>query len=644
LTAFHWPPTLAYNGGVFVGYHFLFAAADAERWVLLGIAGIVVLGIVAQWIAWSLRLPAILLLLASGIIVGPAWQAALGHKLIDPDLLLGHLLQPMVALSVAIVLFEGGLTLNFAELKGTGRAVWRLVTLGAIVSWLIASLAAYLLLRLPWDMSVLLGAILVVTGPTVIGPLLRHVKPTGEVGALLRWEGIIIDPIGAMLALLVFEAITTSGAGSQHIAGIITAALARTLVCGLAIGSASVALLMLVLRRFWVADQLQAPLTLMMVVAAFVGANSLQSESGLLAVTAMGIILSNQRFVPTAHILEFKESLSMLLIGALFIVLGSRLSADQITAIGWRTALFVLALIVIVRPASVWLSTLGTGVPLRSRLFLAGLAPRGIVAAAVSSVFALRLREQQIPGADELVPNTFAVIVATVSVYGLSARWLARRLGLLGSGSRGFLIAGAHLPARRIAAALREAGQEVLLVDTNRENINAAKMEGLPTFQGNILSEQLLRKIDGTSIGRLLALTANTDVNSLAVLHFARHFGRSQVFQLPHTPRGDGVTAKVKADVTLELKGRLLFDPAGSIENLETRLRSGEAIKRTLLTKEFGYDALQARAGGSLILMFVQDATGELLVNTIGSPLVPKPGQSVIALSLAAQPAPASAT
>lgn len=605
--------------------------------MLIGLAGIVVLGISAQWIAWRIRVPAILLLLIMGLTVGPGWAAVTGHKLLDPDQLLGQLLFPIISLSVALILFEGGLTLNFAELRQSGQTIWRLVTIGAVVSWLVASCAAYGILRLPWSLSVLLGAILVVTGPTVITPLLRFVRPIGGVGSVLKWEGIVIDPIGATLALLVFEVISNGGG----VAGVTSVVLLRTGLFGTIIGLAAAGILVISLRRFWISDQLQVPLTSMLVIAAYVGANLVQRESGLMAVTVMGIALANQRLVPVGHILEFKEILTALLIGALFILLGSRLQASQIQAIGWRTVAFIFVMILIARPLSVWLSTIGTGMPWNQRIFLMCMAPRGIVAAAVSSVFALRLRPQGIEGMSQLVPTTFAVIVATVCVYGLCAPWLARRLNLSNPGKRGFLIAGANPVARAIALALKEAGQDVLMVDTNRDNIIAARMAGLPTYQSNILSEQLLRRIDGTGIGRLLALTPNAEVNTLAVMHFGRHFGRSQIFQLPLAPDGAGVEARVKADVTHELHGRRLFDAHMTYDRLATLLARPNAIKRTHLTKEFTWDNLHSRSAGSMP-MFAIDPTGPLHISTLANPVLPKPGQTVVYLAGAEEPAAAT--
>ena len=446
---------------------------NAREYLLLSFSAIIVLGVVAQWLAWRMKWPAILILLAFGLLAGPISQMVGGRKLLDPDVIFGELIYPVVSLSVAVVLFEGSLTLNIAELREVGASVRNLVTIGALITWTVTTLAAGLILQMPWRLSVLLGAILSVTGPTVIGPLLRQIQPTGKVGPTLKWEGIVIDPIGAVMALLVFEAIGLKS-GLGHLAMDTTFSLLKTILVGGIIGLAAAGILVLLLRKFWLADHLQNPVSLMLVIAAFVGADLLKDEAGLLAVTVMGIALANQKIAPHRHILEFKEALSVLLISSLFIVMGSRLQQSQLSSLGWRAALFVAVLIVIARPLSVLLATFGTGLNWREKLFLSFMAPRGVVAAAVSSIFALRLAHAGIEGADRLVPTTFIVIIATVTLYGLASPLLARRLGLAKSGAAGFLIAGAHPVARMIAKELQDQGEIVAVVDTNRASLNQA--------------------------------------------------------------------------------------------------------------------------------------------------------------------------
>ena len=388
--------------------------------LLIALSAIIVLGVGAQWLAWRLRLPAILLLLSVGALAGPI------TGFLNPQDVLGDLLFPLISLSVGLILFEGGLTLRFREVRATWRSLVGLLTVGVAVTWLGATLAARVLLGLPFSTSLLLGSILVVTGPTVIGPLLRDIRPSGRVGAVAKWEGIVIDPIGAVLAVLVFEAIDAIAAASYtHATRHALQGLALTAGSGVLIGGAAAGLLVVSLRRFWIPDYLQNPVALLLVAASLTTANLLHHEAGLVAVTVMGLILANQHRVAVQRIAEFKENLTVLLISVLFVVLAARVEPVELTQLGWRGVAFAVVLIVVVRPLAVWLSTIRSNLKIRERIFLAFFAPRGIVAAAVASIFALRLGDD---GA-VIAPATLLVIFITVAFYGLSAGWLARQPG-----------------------------------------------------------------------------------------------------------------------------------------------------------------------------------------------------------------------
>ncbi|MCA9960567.1 MAG: sodium:proton antiporter, partial [Anaerolineales bacterium] len=387
--------------------------------LLLGVAAIIVLGVSAQWFAWRLRLPSILLLLLFGFLAGPI------TGIIEPDVLFGDLLFPVVSISVAIILFEGGLTLRLSELPKVGDVIFRLISVGALLTWGLAALSAHYIVGLNWPLSALLGAILIVTGPTVIGPLLRQVRPKGEVAAVLKWEGILIDPVGAVLAVLVFEAIL-EGEISQVPAAIAFGVL-QTMFIGVIGGLLAAGILVLFMRRFWIPDHLQNGVALLLAIGSFAISNLLHPEAGLLTVTVMGLALANQNWVSIKHIVEFKENLTILLIGVLFIVLASRLQLADISSLGWSSVLFVLVLIVVIRPLAVLVSTFRSRLDGRSRLFLTWMAPRGIVAASVASVFSFELAEAGHIGAESIVPLTFLVIVGTVLFYGLTAAPAARR-------------------------------------------------------------------------------------------------------------------------------------------------------------------------------------------------------------------------
>ncbi len=589
---------------------------------MLTLAAIVVLGIAGQWLAWRLRLPSILMLLLFGFIAGPL------TGVLDPDHLLGDLLFPVVSLAVALVLFEGGLSLKFSELRGMGSALRNLLTVGALVTWGLSTAAAHWLGGLSLQLATLLGAILVVTGPTVIGPLLRHVRPSGRVGPLLKWEGIVIDPIGAVMAVLVFEVIQASQIGEA--ATLVAWSLAKTIVAGGLAGLVGAGLLVWLIRRYWVPDYLQSSTALMLALASFAISNEIQHESGLLAVTVMGVALANQRSVTIYHIVEFKENLRVLLIASLFIVLAARLQIADLAQIGLGSLAFLAALIVIVRPVSVALSTLGSKLRRPERIFLAWMAPRGIVAAAVASIFALRLTEAGFEEARLLVPFTFVVVIGTVAIYGLTAAPLARWLGVSQGNPQGVLIAGAHGWARAIARALQDSGIPAVLLDTNPQNVAEARASGLRAYSESVVAEDIRDEIDLSGIGRLLALTSNDEVNSLAALHFAEVFGRAEVYQLVgrQRPRGS------QNDVPARLRGRRLFESGATYDSLARLFARGASVSAIRLTKELKYAAVRQQLGEAAVPMFVVTEGKRLIIGTVDDPLAPQSGQTLISLAV----------
>lgn len=492
--------------------------------VLVQIALVLVLGIAAQWTAWRLGFPSILLLLLLGIVAGPV------AGLIDADAMLGELLVPVVSLLVALILFEGGLGLNLRDIAETRDVVRRLISVGALVASIVISFAAWLFLDLPPSLAILFGALLSVTGPTVIGPLLRQVRPRGAVGPILQWEGILIDPIGAMLAVLVFEVIVAGDFLSAT--ATTTVSLVTILLAGLIVGTVAAVLLVVLMQRYLIPDFLQNAATTSIVIAAFTVSDALASESGLFAVTMMGVVLANQRRVPIHHILEFKENIRVLILSLLFILLASRLRLADLLSLNASALIFLGVLVLVARPVSVWLSTLRSTLTWRERVFIMGVAPRGIVAAAVSSIFALALESEGVEGASLLVPYTFATIIATVTIYGLTARPLARLLGLASPDATGVLIVGAHEWARMLAVELQAAGASVLIVDANWSNVVCARDLDLTTHFGSILDDDVENELDLAGIGMLLALTSNDAVNTLACLQFRHLFGGDRVFQL----------------------------------------------------------------------------------------------------------------
>ncbi len=457
---------------------------------VLLLASIGVLSLFCQWLAWRVRMPAILFLLAGGIAAGPV----LGF--LAPEVVFGDLLFPVISLAVAIILFEGSLTLRYEEIRGHGKMVRNLIPVGSIVTCIIGTLAARWLLDVSWAVALLFGAISIVTGPTVIAPLLRSVRPDSKLANILRWEGIIIDPVGALLAVLVFEGIVSWGQG--NVFGHSLYIFGKTLAVGFLIGAIAGYLNGIVLRKHWIPQYLHNAGTLTFMLGVYAISNELAHESGLLTVTVMGIWMANMKQVPIESILEFKESLSVLLISALFIILAARVEFAAIAELGWGLVAVLALLMLVARPLSIFLSAIGTSLNWREKLFLSWIAPRGIVAAAVSALFAFQLQKLGYESAGALVPLVFMLIIATVTLQSLTARPIARLLRVAEPAEYGFLILGANPVARMIGTALKKYEVPVTLADTNWENVRQARMENLQVYFGNPVSEHASTHLDLT--------------------------------------------------------------------------------------------------------------------------------------------------
>ncbi|MEH6412953.1 cation:proton antiporter [Pseudomonas sp. CGJS7] len=598
----------------------------SEQQILLSVGGIGAAALACQWLAWRLKLPAILFLLLAGILAGPA----LGW--LDPEALFGPLLMPLVSLSVALILFEGSLTLHLSQWREIGSVVHRLVTVGALVTWLVIALATHWLLGFDWPLAILFGTLTLVTGPTVIVPMLRVVRPKAAIANILRWEGIMIDPIGALLAVVVYSFIIASAEGNGLSQSLIT--FAGVLFCGTTLGAAGGWLLGQIMREQWLPEYLHNLASLAAVLGIFIAANQIMHESGLLAVTVMGMWLANMRGVDVRQILHFKENLSVLLISGLFILLAARLDLHALLGLGPAVLTLLLVIQLLARPLNVWLATLGSTLNWRERALLAWIAPRGIVAAAVSAIFAIRLHQAGHQDALLLVPLTFAVIIGTVVLQSATARPLARLLKVAEPAPSGFLIVGANEPARAIAKALQHLGCRVLLTDSSWENIRAARMDGLTTYFGNPASQHADAHLDLVGLGHLLGLSPAGEINALACARFRHDFGHSRLFVLAsglEKQRSD------KHRAAEEHRGHLLGAKPMTYLQLANRMHQGAELYSTNLTEGFGWDAYQALHGERAHLLFARDGQGWVHVASPDNPLQPQPGWTLVALI---EPAP----
>lgn len=591
--------------------------------ILSSLAGIGLLAIIAQWVAWRVRLPAILFLLLAGIIAGPV------TGVLDPDALFGSLLFPLVSLSVAVILFEGAMTLRFSELQEIGSTVRNLVTVGALITWFVTSLGAWYFVGFDVKLAFLFGAVVVVTGPTVIVPMLRTVRPNARIANILRWEGIVIDPLGALLALLAFD-FYVSTESREALANVVLL-FGEIVLIGVVFGLVAGFGLGWLLRRYLIPDYLRSVLTLLLVFVVFAAAEALQHESGLLAVTIFGITLANMKDVEIEDILDFKESLSILLISGLFVLLAARVDPATIIAAGWGALLLLGTVMLVARPVAVFVSTLGSSLSFRERFMVAWIGPRGIVCAAVAALFALRLEEMNAPGATLFVPLAFLVIIGTVVIQSVSSKYIAHFLGVRDPAPTGVLILGSGIVARAIGKALKECELKVILADSNYENIRMARMEGLNTYYGNPVSEHADRNLDLTGIGKLMTMSGRADLDVLVEMNFRPLFGVQNIYELPNSSEG---SVAEKHRVSMRYRGQNLFGEQVSHNRMAGLLRSGAEIKSTALTEEFDYEAYAASHSNRFVPLFAIDGSGRLRVFTDESDIDPEAGWQMISLIL----------
>ncbi|KZZ21319.1 sodium:proton exchanger [Oleiphilus sp. HI0081] len=562
---------------------------------LILLASIGVISLICQWIAWRLRLPAILFLLLAGILIGP------GLGILEPDALFGEMLFPIVSLAVAVILFEGSLTLKFQELREHGKMVRNLLMSGVVVTWSIGTIASRYLVDLSWPVATLFGAIVVVSGPTVIMPLLRSVRPNARITNILKWEGIVVDPIGALLAVLVFEFIVSSGMSKSLAFEHVLQTFGSTLVLGVVLGCSSGYYLGRALRSHWLPQFLQNAGTLTFMLGIFAFSNFLVHESGLLTVTIMGIWLANMKGVPVEDILEFKESLSVLLISALFILLAARMDLSMATALGWNALWVILILMLVARPLSVWLAAVKTDLSWQEKTFLGWVAPRGIVAAAVSALFAFKLEQAGHADAGALVPMVFLVIVVTVIIQSITSSPLAGLLKVKEPDDNGFLFIGANAVARNLAKAMIGKGVTVILTDTSWENVRAARMDNLPVYYGNPVSEHAENNLDLTGVGHMLAITPYKQLNTLSTYHYLDLMGVGSVLGLPE---GDQDVRASHQSSEKYVRTRNQFDEGATFAKLASLVSKGATIRTTQLSEEFTYEDYLQLHGNRLTLLF----------------------------------------
>jgi len=543
---------------------------------------ILLVGLASQWLAWRVKLPSIVILIAAGFVLGPVTGVIqLGMR---PEEL-----TELIGLGVAIILFEGAMELKLGELKRVGHGIGRLTVIGPPLAWLLGSAAAHYIAGLSWPVAWVLGAILVVTGPTVIGPLIRQARLNKESASLLKWEGIANDPVGVLLAVLTFQYFTVAGGElSETFFSLATALAAAALTGG--VGGWLVGWFF---RRGWVSEHLKPPLLMVLVLAAYWATNLVQHEAGLLSVTIMGVVIGNMQLIEREALRHFKENLSIILLSVLFIVIPAQLELGQLALLDWRLVLFVVAILFLVRPLTIALATLGAPMRKEDKILLGWIAPRGIVAAAAASIFGPAMVAGGHPDAELLLPIVFLVIVVTALAHGLSIGFVTRRVKLSARRANGLLIVGATPWTHALAVALKKLGINVLVTDGTYSHLKPLRMDDIDTYYGEILSEHAERELEVQHLSYLLCATENDFYNALVCKAQGGSFGRHRTFQLATHQE----SRKESKRMTLQQRGHAAFDDGEDYCTLHERLDQGWTMQTTRLSDNYGLDKMRERLG-----------------------------------------------
>ncbi|EAS20640.1 sodium/hydrogen antiporter [Flavobacteria bacterium BBFL7] len=509
---------------------------------MLELAGIIILGILAQWMAWRFKIPAILPLIIIGLLVGPiaSLYTEDATKLIEPiwngqqGLFPGESLFYFVSLAISIILFEGGLTLKKEEILNTGPVIGKLISVAVIITFAGAGVAAHYIFGLSWEIALLFSALIIVTGPTVITPILRNIPLKKDVSSILKWEGILIDPIGALFAVLVFEFISANAGGEFTLVAL--EEFGKIVLFGFSFGFSFAHALAFSIKKKLIPHYLLNVFTLAAVLGVFVLSDSFAHESGLLAVVVMGMVMGNINLPNLKELLYFKESLSVLLISILFILLAANINMEDLYLIyRWETAVLFAIVAFIIRPLGVFASSINSGLKINEKLFISWVGPRGIVAAGIASLFGSKLVTQGVDGAEYITPLVFMIVLGTVLLNATTARLFAKIVGVFLKQSDGIMIVGASKFSRIIASYLKEHGRSVVLVDTNTNNVRIAKDKGLDAVAADIYSDAITDDIEFNNIGFLMALTGNSQINDYALERFTARFGENGAYRLVHS-------------------------------------------------------------------------------------------------------------
>ena len=582
---------------------------------MLELAGIIILGILAQWVAWKFKIPAILPLILIGLLVGPIAAAYLsedGSKWIEPiwngekGLFPGEGLYYFVSLAISIILFEGGLTLKRSEIKNVGPVITKLITVGAAITFFGAGILAHYIFHLSWDLSFLFAGLIIVTGPTVITPILRNIPLKKDISTVLKWEGILIDPIGALVAVLVFEFISVGGGGGFTKTALIE--FGKILLFGTTFGFTFAHALAFAVNKRLIPHYLLNVVSLSAVLLVFVESELFAHESGLLAVVVMGMVLGNGKLNNIKELLYFKESLSVLLISILFILLSANINIEDLMLLyTWKTASLFAIVVFVLRPLAVFVSTFKSKLKLNEKLFISWVGPRGIVAAGIASLFGSKLIKQGVEGAEYITPLVFMIVLGTVLLNATTARVFAKLVGVFLKKSNAILFVGASNPARLIASFLKAKGKRIILIDSNKNFVQQALDDDLEAFKVDVYDDELTDNIELNDVGYLIALTGSDMVNKHAINKFSPVFGEHGSYKLASSQE------IIEATVT---ERKNFFTPNDDYINLSEAYRENPNITEVKIANKEEYDRVLEMLSEEekAVALFIEKGTGIYLI------------------------------
>ncbi|HEY9185519.1 MAG TPA: sodium:proton antiporter [Salegentibacter sp.] len=581
---------------------------------MLELASLVILGILAQWLAWKIKTPAILPLILIGLLVGPVstFFTEDGTKWLEPiwngseGVFPGESLFYFVSLAISIILFEGGLTLRKSEIGNIGPVIVKLISVGTLVTFVGAGLAAHFIFGLTWQISFLFSALIIVTGPTVISPILRNIPLKKHISSILKWEGILIDPIGALISVLMFEFIRVEGGQDFTITALTE--FGKILLFGFTFGFTFATILAFLIKKNVIPHYLLNVFILATVLGVFVLADIFAHESGLLAVVIMGMVMGNKKLPNIKELLYFKESLSVLLISILFILLAANIEVEEMLLVfNWQSLILFGIVVLLVRPLGVILSSIGSGLKVNEVSFISWVGPRGIVAAGIASLFGLRLVREGIEDAEYITPLVFMIVLFSVLLNAATARFFAKIVGVFIKESEGILIIGASSIARLIGEYLQENNRHVVLLDSNRDNVKKAKNLGIDAIEGSVYEDNLLNNIELNDIGYLMAMTGNSDINKTAINKFKKQFGENGSFRV--------ITADEMANPELNPEEGLFSHTDDYIKLTELARKYPEIHEKELNSKEHYEGLIEiTKSSPDILPVFVKNKEGKFTI------------------------------